>query len=345
VQLRNAMEQHQQQQQLGQLQIQQQQLQLQDEQKLRELSPQFVTKHDSGKVTGYDFDGYIRQAAASGVSQRTLSQMQLQRAEVTSKLSSAEETVRNNEIAKNKMLYEELEGVRGITDLAQRQQQYQRSLGRAQSFGMDTSKWPQQVPDNDHLTGFEAELGMHGQILADAKEQADTAEKNATTRKTLSEIGTTAPLPQNIAVAAGVPERAGQPVTLAQLKAYREAVDQGNKIVSANGRQLMVDPTGKVIKDLGTAPAVTTFNLQNALPKGEGGQPSELAQMVASGQMKWNDAVSPRWPLSTKAAFAAQVKAINPNFNSGDFDVEKKVREKYTSGNAGNGNASPATRK
>jgi hypothetical protein len=75
------------------------------------------------------------------------------------------------------------------------------------------------------------------------------------------------------------------------------------------------------------------FNLQNAGIGGSGGQPSALAQSVASGQMKWSDVISPRTPMGVKQQFAAEVKAINPNFNSGDFTVEQKAREAFTSGN------------
>lgn len=75
-----------------------------------------------------------------------------------------------------------------------------------------------------------------------------------------------------------------------------------------------------------------TFNLQNGGLTGQGGEPSDIAKMIASGQMKWGDAISARTPLSVKAAMAAEVKKLNPDFNTGDFDVEKKVRELYTSG-------------
>ena len=76
------------------------------------------------------------------------------------------------------------------------------------------------------------------------------------------------------------------------------------------------------------------FSLQNAgATGGPGGQPSAMAQAVASGQMKWGDVISPRTPMNVKAQFAAEVKQINPDFNSGDFSVEQKAKEAFTSGN------------
>lgn len=83
---------------------------------------------------------------------------------------------------------------------------------------------------------------------------------------------------------------------------------------------------------------VANFNLQNSLPGGGapggagGGQPSALAQAVASGAMKWGDVISPRTPMSVKAQFAAEVHAINPSFDTSTYGIEQKAAEKATSG-------------
>jgi hypothetical protein len=78
---------------------------------------------------------------------------------------------------------------------------------------------------------------------------------------------------------------------------------------------------------------VTQFNLQNGGATGAQGKPSSIAQGIADGSIKWTDAVSPRTPMNVKADLLAEVKGINPQFKSSDFEVEKKVQEKYTSGN------------
>lgn len=77
-----------------------------------------------------------------------------------------------------------------------------------------------------------------------------------------------------------------------------------------------------------------TFNMQNAGATGTQGQPSAIAKGIADGSIKWNDAVSARTPMNVKQALLTEVKGINPDFKSSDFDVEKKVQEKYTSGSA-----------
>jgi hypothetical protein len=78
---------------------------------------------------------------------------------------------------------------------------------------------------------------------------------------------------------------------------------------------------------------ITNFNLQNAGATGSNGQPSAIAKAIADGDMKWNDVISARTPMSVKQSLLAEIKQLKPDFNSGDFDVEKKVREKFTSGN------------
>lgn len=82
-------------------------------------------------------------------------------------------------------------------------------------------------------------------------------------------------------------------------------------------------------KTLGTR---TTFALQNALPQGQNGQPSSIAQALASNQMKWQDVVSMRTPMAIKQKLLDEVRSINPNYNSGDFSIEQGVRKSATSG-------------
>jgi hypothetical protein len=157
------------------------------------------------------------------------------------------------------------------------------------------------------------------QIMEDAAKQAgvtkdvaQAGQANAAAEKDQMEIaagGTGAMADskyRNILMA----QKTGQPVS-AQDQAWKQAYERQKTLASTN-----------------------TFNLQNSgLGAAPGGQPSALAQSVASGQMKWGDVISPRTPMAIKQQFAAEVKAINPNFNSGDFTVEQKAREAFTSGN------------
>lgn len=160
-------------------QNQMQALQLKDAQTLRSLSPNFVQKDENGNITGYDYKGLIGAASGAGVAPQTLQKMQMDQLDLTQKFAATDEATRNDEIAKNKQAYQVLEGVRGIQDPAQRQQAYQQGLPQLQKIGVDTSKFPPQVPGDDVLQSFEVGLGMHAQVLADAKTQAETGESVA----------------------------------------------------------------------------------------------------------------------------------------------------------------------
>ena len=69
------------------------------------------------------------------------------------------------------------------------------------------------------------------------------------------------------------------------------------------------------------------FNLQNQIPGGQNGKPSTIAQSLADNSIKWQDVVSNRTPIAVKQQLLAEVKAINPNFNSGDYSIEQGVKK------------------
>src|ERR1017187_1012247 len=91
-----------QQQQLQQSQLQGEQqknemgaLQLQDQQNLRALSPQFIQKDDTGKVQGFDYNGFANAAASKGVSPQTVNAIVNSHAEAVKNLAGADEATRN----------------------------------------------------------------------------------------------------------------------------------------------------------------------------------------------------------------------------------------------------------
>lgn len=156
----------------GQLQLQMQQQQFQDQQTIRGLAKDFVGKDANGNAT-FDFKGMLDKAVGSGVSPLTVQALRTQYAESVSKMAAADETVRNGEMAKNKAAYEVLEGIKGLDDPEGRQKAYQVGLNRLAMMGVNVGQFPVRVPDDQTLEQFEAGLGMHGQLLADAKIQQE----------------------------------------------------------------------------------------------------------------------------------------------------------------------------
>jgi hypothetical protein len=155
--------------QAGQQENQVRGMQLQDMQTIRGLAPKFVQKDANGNLTGYDYEGLAKASAAAGVNPQTVQQMQVQHAEAVEKLTGADKAVRDNEQDKNKLLYETLEGIKSVKDPAQQQQAYMQGVQKVGKAGIDVSKLPAQFPGNDALSAFEAQLGMHAQVIADSK--------------------------------------------------------------------------------------------------------------------------------------------------------------------------------
>jgi hypothetical protein len=292
---------------------QQRALQLQDQMTLRSLAPNHVTKDADGNVTGFDQQGLIKEAAAKGVSPQTLNLMQNQYAESVKNLAGANEAVRNNEAAKNKSAYEVLEGLRSEPDVTKRAYILQSSLPNLQKLGVDTTKLAQpNLPlDDKSLDSFEAGLGMHSQMLADAKTFAETAASQAKVKE--------ADL-QAKEFAAKLPGGALQPVDQKELTDW----------LSKNPGKGPADYEVAMKK---IVPAYN-FNLQNQGATGSAGKPGVIAQSLANGTMKWQDVVSNRTPLAVKQQLLEETKALNPNFNSGDFSIEQSVRKEFTSGDA-----------
>src|SRR5882724_557528 len=275
-----------------------QQLQLQDQQTLRKIQPNHVQKDANGVPTGYDFDGFFRDAVASGVSPQTLQAMQEKHQEILQKALTLDDTKLKAEQAKNQRLFEKAESLRPLKG-PEREAAYQQILMDEGRSGADVSKWPARAPNDDALTALEAPLGMHAQVLADAKTQSEIA-------KNLRE-GTASQLEAKYL---GIQEKLGlkQPVT-AEEKAWARGYEKNKTMVP-----------------------VANFNLQNAGVTGSAGQPSAIAQALANNEMKWSEAVSPRMPIAVKQKLLAEVKQINPNYNSGDFAVEQGVKKAFTSG-------------
>lgn len=165
-------------QQSAQIQLKQQQQNQQDEQTIRSLAPQYAGKDDNGRGT-FDFDGFANDALTKTGNLNLVNQLRQQRFQMIDAASKASTEQLNNELAHNKAAYEVIEGVKGEADPTQRQQAYMQGLNRLKMLGMDTTHLPANAPTDDALSAYESQLGMHGQLLADAKTHADANKANA----------------------------------------------------------------------------------------------------------------------------------------------------------------------
>ena len=135
------------------------------------------------------------------------------------------------------------------------------------------------------------------------------------------------PVPPELANALGAPNLANTTVTPEQLTKYKQAADAGQTITQAGGRTVIVDKTtGKITKDLGAATPIVVQSVQNALPPaGTPQQPDPVTQALLNGT-PWKDIVSNRLPLASRVELLRRVQAVNPNYTTGDAQVEVAAR-------------------
>jgi hypothetical protein len=181
----NAVQQQKTQQAAQQLELQQEQIktqqaqqQFQDSQTIREMAPKYAGKDANGNGT-FDFNGLATDAQARGVNPQMINQMRMQNYQMQEAAAKAGTESLANEQAHNKAAYEVLEGVKGVAAPDERQTAYATGLNKLRLLGMDTSHLPPTAPDDKGLEAYETQLGMHGQLIADAKTLADTNKANA----------------------------------------------------------------------------------------------------------------------------------------------------------------------
>lgn len=317
-QLQNQQVTQQQNQQLQAQELQKNQMQLQDIQTLRSLGPKYVLKDDQGNVKGFDFNGLANEATGAGVNPATIQDLQLKHADAVKAIAGADEATRDNELAKNKQGYEVLEGVRSITDPVQKQAAYQKGIQRLAKMGMDTSTFPQQVPDDNGLDSFEAGLGMHAQILADAKTRAETNQANQ--RANLDKMEAA---------------QKGSPLTAMETNPSEMA---GDKLPSAMGylKSKIADPAtspedkARATRLLSTAQ--TSQQIQLAMDKSkreadqaiQDGDPAAAAKLLVSGVVAPAQIISSRKPEFAQKAFTA-AQQLQPGWNAQKADADFKV--------------------
>jgi len=168
------------------LELKQANIDFQDQQTIRSLMPQFAKK-DANGVGTFDWEGLANEAANRNINPKLINAMQKDYLGLVEQKAKAGEAQLTNETAHNKAAYEILEGLRSVKDPVERQQALNMGKNRAALMGVDVSQWPMKAPDDNGLDVLETQLGMHGQILADAKTVAETNKAKAEEAKATAE--------------------------------------------------------------------------------------------------------------------------------------------------------------
>jgi hypothetical protein len=176
-------------QQLNAQKIEQQKMMLDDQKTLRSLQPQFVQKNESGKPTGYDWNGLIS-AAQGKVMPATLFSLQKQQSDLRQSVATAAKDEFDNHRKVNSLAHQTVAPLREIAegdpqkfDLGRLNQTWQSVAPKLQSLGFDPKDLPAQFQSQEdavqRLGNFDAGLGMHLEAIADAKTQSETNASNA----------------------------------------------------------------------------------------------------------------------------------------------------------------------
>lgn len=290
----------------GALDLQQKQLQMQDQQTLRQLAPSFIQKDDSGKVTGFDVNGLAQAAQGKGVNPATTQALLQNYASTREKLAGATKAERENQDAINSQATDQIEGLKDIKDPQQRQQAYQAAVQHMQQHGLDVSAFPAQVPmSNDDLSHLEVPLGMHKQIIADAKTVSETAASNAKAELDRAEAA-----------------QKGSPLTMMETNPGEMA---GDKLPAAMGylQSKIADPTAdpkdvaRATRLLSTAKATQKAQLAMDASKKATDQAIADGDPVAAGKLLHDGVVAPSQIISSRKPEFAQ-KAFSAAAGYGD---------------------------
>jgi hypothetical protein len=213
-------------------------------------------------------------------------------------------------------------------------------LAKTQAETGKTQAETQAIPVKTQLEQAQAEA-------ANYKDDPNLGLVDIRTKKPISDSAT-APLDANEAAVLG--KQPGEKVPLKLKNTASEIVNRGVHLVQANGRSLMADSRGNVIKDMGTANPIVLNQIQQGgfagtskVPEGVTGEaalayldPNTAAavRMIGDGKGDFQTFAS-RMNPQAKANLAGYVHAYNPDFDQKTYTVAKQAAEAFTSGSQG----------
>jgi hypothetical protein len=207
--------------------------------------------------------------------------------------------------------------------LAQQEQAKAAALANPQKAGDPTKT----VQTDDGVFQFNPDTGKYDNRVGDKVEKPKTIEEQAYDFAVKSGKN---PLDAYGAVyGAKNTKDAGLP------QQYLDAISSGDTVKAGLIK--------KVINDTSTAPKIQVINAGAANREAaktaglDTSDPSIRASVaaVADGSMKLADVFGRGATTAQKAQFAAAVKQVNPNYNSGDHDIENASRKYFISGQGG----------
>jgi hypothetical protein len=277
-----------------------------------------------------DLDKTIQDASTGGASPGRLQQLQLHNLEVQKQSLGIIQT-------KGAIALQQADlqtGAHARVDAAapaDRPAKYQQELQGLQQAGVDTSQMPPQYPGDQAFKFLGATAQGYSKSLENAVKQSqgtEAAGKGAEAQANANKINAESEWYKKMGLPPGVP-----PDTMAVGQFLQQ--NPNSTVAQALGNKAATVANAELPAKIAAARAETQARLdvQNSGAAADsGGQPSQVAQAIANGQMSWKDAVSMRTPMATKNAILDQVFKLNPSFDTAEFGLEKGVAQKARSG-------------
>lgn len=317
----------QQQVQAAQTQNQQAALDLQDAQNAHKLGPQFLQKDDSGKITGFDTEGYYNALIGSGMNPAKVMGLRTQQLQYQTGLAKLGQDQLDLQNHKNDQAYQIAEPLRQAAadpnaDVDHINTVWASVAPRLRNLGIDPKTLPGSFgsPQDaaQKLQDFETELGQHKQLIADAKTGAETSQLNAKARLDNAEAA-----------------QKGSPLTMMETNPAEMA---GDKLPAAMGYlQGKINDPATSAQDLARATrllATAKITQQNQLAFEASkkatdqaiadGDPKAAAQLLISGAVAPSQIISSRKPAFAQQAFTA-AQQMQPGWNAQKADADFKV--------------------
>lgn len=311
-----------------QMQNQQAQLDLQDSQNQHKLGPQFLQKDDSGKITGFDNEGYYNALIGSGMNPAKVNGLRQQQLTYQTGLATLGKDQLNLQNEKNSDAYQIVEPLRQATndpkaDVAHINQVWGSVAPQLARLGIN----PQQLPASfaspqeaaQKLQDFEIELGQHKQLLADAETTSKTNQQNAKAQLDQAEAA-----------------QKGSPLTMMETNPVTEFA--GDKLPAATAylQSKISDPTTSPLDQTRAkrllSQAQTAQHLQLAQEAAKkatdeaitDGDPKAAAKLLIDGTVAPSQLISSRKPAFAQQAFTAAAQ-MSPGWNATKADADYKV--------------------
>ena len=293
-----------------------------------------MTQYDPAKNTLADVPKLITSNGGSGQAALNAQAGLIKQRQDLSKLS-------DEQFAQEQKKADLIQGVHDQVSQAapeDKQNLYQQGLQTLARVGVDVSKEPLQYPGDDVFAQHLPAIRLHSAILAEAEKdrQLSTQEQEAGTKQQEANAKDWKDFPE---LGVSLNTRTGEQKSVGGAGGMMTPAMMENKYVQLQAKKNAgqpLDPSdtawSKGYEKYKTLVPVANFNLQNAGAAADaGGNPSQIAQAIANGQMSWKDAVSPRTPMATKNAILSQVFKLNPTFDTAEFGLETDAAKKARS--------------